>query len=105
MRAQRAKRQLAHIDAIEQDRPLVDVIEPRQQIGKRGFAAPGASDDADRLARFDRQVEIAQDPFVRLRILEPDATQLDVAAAFIKRARPPMVGDLRARIDHLVQPF
>ena len=48
--------------AVDQDAALLEVVEAQQQIDDGRLAGAGASDDADLLARPDRQVEVADDP-------------------------------------------
>ena len=50
-RAQIGLRHLAHVDAVDQHAPVVDVVEARNQPGERRFARAGAADDRRDLAR------------------------------------------------------
>src|SRR6266851_3734523 len=78
VRAQGAQLKVADVDAVEEDLAFGHVVQTREQVGERRLAAPGAPHDAQRLPRFDGQVDVAQDPVVGLRVLEPDAAELDV---------------------------
>ena len=50
--AQAGEGDLPHVDAVDLDRALVDVVQPRQQIGRRRLARPGRPDERDQLARL-----------------------------------------------------
>ena len=47
--------------AVEADAPAGGGQQPHQRAAERGFAGPGFSDDADRLAGADGEVDAVQD--------------------------------------------
>ena len=103
MGTQGSEQDVSNVDAVEKDAALADVVQARDEIGERGLAAARASDEAHRLARLDDEVEVAQHPLVRFRVLETDAAELDAAATRVQAPRLRTVGDLGARVEDLVQ--
>src|SRR5439155_2091093 len=103
MGTQGSEKDVPNVDAVEKDAALADVVQARDEIGERGLAAARASDEAHRLARLDDEVEVAQHPLVRFRVLETDAAELDAAATRVQPPRLRTVGDLGARVEDLVQ--
>ena len=55
-----AQRDVADVDAVDQDRAAGDVVEPRQQVDQRRLAGAAAADDRDHLAGADRERHAAQ---------------------------------------------
>ena len=51
----------AHVMAVHQHRPVLDVVKPQQQRDQRGLAGPGFAHDPDPLARRDGKAEV-RDP-------------------------------------------
>ncbi|CAM5716648.1 hypothetical protein STENM223S_01189 [Streptomyces tendae] len=60
-RAQGARGQVADVDAADPDGALVDVVEPRQQLGDRRLAGAGRADERDGLAGFGAEGDAVQD--------------------------------------------
>ena len=56
--AQRRQRDVADVDAVDQDRAAGDIVEPRQQIHRRRLARAAQADQRDHLpsARAERDV-------------------------------------------------
>jgi hypothetical protein len=46
-------RQRADVDAVDQDRPLADVVEAADQVHQRALAGAAVADQADHLAGLD----------------------------------------------------
>ena len=62
-----AEVEVAHVDAVEQHASLVDVVEARDQPGDRGLPARGGTDQRDRLARPQHEVEALEHRSARRR--------------------------------------
>ena len=52
---QRVERHVAHVDAVDADRPRLHVVEAGEQQADRRLARAGRADEGDRLARGDAQ--------------------------------------------------
>ena len=63
--AQGFLRHIVDVDTVDGDPAGFDVIEPQQQVDERRLAGAGPADQADLLARPDRQVEIADHRYSR----------------------------------------
>ena len=70
----------ANIFSIDKHLPRSRFIEATDQIRQRGFARSRLADNGDVASERNRQIEIAEDIFVAVRIFEIDMTELDVAA-------------------------
>ena len=75
-RAQLVARHLAALDAVDADPALIDLVEPHEQVDQRGLAGAGRSDDGDRLAGFDDEVEVLDERDVG-QVAERDVLELD----------------------------
>ena len=75
-RPERAELQLADVDAVDEDPPAADVVEPQQQVDDRRLARSGGADDADALARLDTERDVAQHAVLAV-VREPDVLELD----------------------------
>ena len=60
--AQRVQVLLAHVHAVHQDLPALDVVEAHHQRGDGGLAGAGVADDGGGLVRLDDEADAAQDP-------------------------------------------
>ena len=58
--AQVAESPVADVDAVDQDVPRIDLVEPREKLGDRRLARSGRTDDRDMLTRLDREREVLQ---------------------------------------------
>ena len=76
LRAQAARGDVAHVDAVDRDRARRDVVEARDQVDHGRLARAGRADDGDRLARLGHQVDVAQHRLARL-VLGPDVVEHD----------------------------
>ena len=70
---------VAHVDAVDRDAPVVHVVEARQQQADRRLARTRAADERDRLARRDREREVAQHRLGR-RVAERHVVEPHLAA-------------------------
>ena len=60
LRAQRPQRDVAHVDAVDGDAAVGDVVEARHQHGERRLARAGEPDQRERLARLDLEVDVVE---------------------------------------------
>ena len=74
------------IDAADQHPPGIDFIQPADEAHQRRFARAAAADDADHLARLDREADVLQHGLV-LVVGEADVLELDAAAGGERGAR------------------
>ena len=77
---------LAHVDAVDQDAALGDVVLAAEQAHERRLARAGGAHQRDRRAALDLEVDVAQDRRAVL-VGEGDAAQLDAAVARGQRPR------------------
>ena len=64
--------------AVDQDLPLVRVVEAAEQVDQRGLAGAAGADQADHLARLDDEADVVQHRLARL-VAEGDVLELDPA--------------------------
>ena len=57
-----ARRDLAHVEAVDLDRALVDVVQPRHQVGRGRLARARRSDQRHQLAGLDLEVDVRRAP-------------------------------------------
>ena len=67
--------------------PRVDVVEPRDQVGRRGLAAPRRPDERDELARLGLEIDV----------LERERRQRARSAGRRHRRSPPSIAERRRR--------
>ena len=77
--------QLAYVEAVDEDRALGGVVEPRDQVDERRRAAAGGADDRHRLARLGDERNVAQHGILGARIAELHAAELHAPAALANR--------------------
>jgi hypothetical protein len=58
--AEARQRDLADVDAVDLDRPLVDVIEAGQQVGRRRLSRARGPNERHQLARLDLEVDLLE---------------------------------------------
>ena len=86
---------LAHVDAVDVDPPVVDVVQPRQQVGRRGLAGAGRSDERHELARLGLERDVLEAERQPVPPGAPLVGDLDAARAAparssrLARPRPP----------------
>ena len=85
--------------AVDEDRALGDVVEPRQQRHQHRLARTGRPDEGERLAGFDGEVDVAQRPVSRCRGTGTPRRPVPAGhrAGFRRRA----VGDVARRVEDL----
>ncbi len=71
--------QLSHIDTVDENPPLRDVVEPQQQVDERRLPCPGGTHHTDSLARPHLERDVLQD-VVGAVVREPDVVEDDVAS-------------------------
>ena len=98
-RAERLEPQLAQVDSVDGDAPLLNVIEARDQIRHRGLAAATHPDQSHHLARADLEVDIVQHPLVA--VSEADVFERDAVRAGLQLDTVGSVGNLARQIHHL----
>ncbi len=57
---QRLEGHVAHVVAADPDGALVDVVEPRDEVGDRGLAGAGRADQGDHLARLGHEGHVVE---------------------------------------------
>ena len=92
LRAQRAQRVVADVDAVDRDPPLGHVVEARDQIGEGALAAAAHADERDDLAGLDREVDVLQHGLGA--VAKADVLEDDPAAHGRERAGAGAVDDL-----------
>jgi hypothetical protein len=78
----RLKLHAAHISSVDLDGAGLDVVEPRNQVRKRGLAGAGRADERRQLSPLDREVDVLERPRATVKSLvvpeanvaEPDPT-------------------------------
>ena len=82
--AQLAQAVIADIDAVQQDLPLLDVVEAGQQAGDGALAGTGTTHQRHRFARLHLEADVVQRRGVLGRIGEGDVAKLDLAAGALQ---------------------
>ncbi len=96
---------VAKVGSIEQDATFGRVVEPRDEVGQRGFARTRRPDQGDYLSLRDREVDIGQRRLVRSFILERDILEDDRIAQILHVLRVRFFDDDRRRIHKLENSF
>ena len=78
LRAQRGRRHVAQVVAVDEDAAGGRVVEARDELGQRRLAGAGRADQRDRLAGRHGQVDVAQR--LALAVGEDDVIERDLAA-------------------------
>ncbi len=99
----RLDREPAEVDTVDQDRPFAHVVEPAGQVDQRALAGAAGADQADHLARLDRQVDPLEDPTVP--VAEADVLEDDLALDVAGVDRPGGLGDGRDPVEDLPDPL
>ena len=82
-------------------RPAGRVVEPRQELHERGFAAAVGADDGDRFAGADVQVDAAQDRLVGM-VVEADVFELERVLERRQRDWLGRIDDRRLAVEDFV---
>src|SRR5207247_11097224 len=93
-------RQVARLDAVEQDLASVDVVEAHEQVHDRRLAGPGRADDRHGLAGTHVEREVLNEWLVGP-VAERDALELHVTGYLRQLARAPPVRRLLRRREEL----
>ena len=104
MVAQARQREVAHVASVDPNRALADVVEAREQARNRRLAGAGPSDDRDRLAWAQVEIEVGQDRRA-VSVHEVDVGELDVAGALDEVDRARVVDDVGLFVEHFVDPL
>ena len=98
--SQRLERDVANVDAIDQDPASGGVVETRQQVHDGALAAPGRAQEGDDLARLDLEGDVPEDRGGAV-ILKGDVVEGNVALDLLQLngARPLL--HRRGGIEHL----
>ena len=102
--AQLGLRQVAHVDAVDQHLPFLDVVEPRQERGDRRLAGARGADHGHLLAYGDVERQAFEHTVVGL-VAEPHVAELDVAAHLVQAVQVPCVANRRPLVEDLKDPF
>ena len=78
MRAQGRLRDVAHVDAVDQDAALERVVEARDEVDQAGLAGAAAADQGDGLAGLGADRDVLEDDVAGL-VAEGDMLQVDAA--------------------------
>src|SRR5262249_16349760 len=100
LRAQRMRRNLAQVVAVDQDVSFGRVIEPRDELRERRLARAGFADKRDRLPWRDRQVYVAE-RVLPVAIPERHVVELDRAADRAELSRVRRIDELRLLVEQL----
>ena len=79
--AQLAQAIFTDVDAVQQDLPLLDIIETGQQAGDGALARAGAPHQGHRFTRLDLEADVVQRRGILGRVAEGDIAKLDFAAS------------------------
>ena len=99
--AQAFQRHGTHVVAVNRNRAFGDVVETRQQVDDRGFAGTRRTDQRNRLAWLDMQVDQVQDVAAVRLIAEDDVVEVDAALDLRQIDGVRRVADLRLHIQRL----
>ena len=99
--AQAFQRDGTHVVAVDRHRAFGDVVETRQQVDDRGFAGTRRTDQRDRLAWLDMQVDQVQDVAAVRLVAEDDVVEVDAALDLRQIDGVRRVADLRLHIQRL----
>ena len=99
--AQAFQRHGTHVVAVDRHRAFGDVVETRQQVDDRGFAGTRRTDQRDRLAWLDMQVDQVQDVAAVRLVAEDDVVEVDAALDLRQIDGVRRVADLRLHIQRL----
>ena len=69
--------QVSHVDAVDRHAALVDVVQPRQQVGKGRLSRAGLAHERERRPGRNLEVDVAQRPRAVGPVPEPDALEGD----------------------------
>ena len=99
--AQAQQRDVADVATVDAHRAVGDVVEAREQAGRRALAGAGAADERDGLARREVQVEVVQHVGA-VGVVERHVVEVHVTDAVDEVDRAGAVDDRRLLVEHLV---
>ena len=99
--AQRVEVDVANVDAVDRDAPGVHVVEAREHERDRRLARARAADERDRLARRDREIEVAQHRIGR-RVAERHVLEAHLRRGISRSERIGRVLHDRRRVEQVV---
>ena len=102
--AQGAERHVAHVDVVDADRTVVHVVEAGEQQPDRRLARSRRADEGDRLARRDRQGEVAQHR-LRAQVAEAHVVERDLTVGRGQHRRVGLLQDQRRAVEQLEDAF
>ena len=91
--------ELADVDAVDEDLPLLDVVVPADQIEDRGLAGAGSAHEGHLLTGVDGKAHILEDIVLAL-IGEPHVAELDLAPEALRRHGLLRLGDGVPLVQH-----
>ena len=97
--AQAFQRDGTHVVAVDRHRAFGDVVETRQQVDDRGFAGTRRTNQRDRLAWLDMQVDQVQDVAAVRLVAENHVVEVDAALDLRQIDGVRRVADLRLHIQ------
>ncbi|MCY1359782.1 hypothetical protein D9M69_463770 [compost metagenome] len=100
--AQLADVDLADIHTIDQQRAVIRLIQPHQQLRQRALARAASANDADLLAGTDRQVDVLQRQILLLRVGEVELAALNATLQHLAAERTLFEIALLGQLHHLV---
>src|SRR5262249_7263580 len=89
----------AYVDAVDENRPVADVVEPADQVHERALPGAARTDEADHLARLDLQLEILDHHPIS--VAKGHVPERDFAAQAADRYRMRRVGNARHPVEDL----
>ena len=102
-RAERPARELAQVHAVEENPPLVHIVEPEQQIDEGRLAAARGSDEGEAPARGDVQVDVFEELLV-LVVGEPHMLDIEPSLRLRKIERLGCVRGLLGCVEQCEEP-
>src|SRR5215217_2214831 len=116
--------QVAHVDPVDPDGAVADVVDPGDQHGGGRLAGARGADQGDQLARPDGEADVVQDRLpggrpargrpageagdgrlVGGRVAEADVLELDPPRWMVQGDRPRTVADRALEVEHLEHPL
>ena len=119
---QRLERDVADVVAPDPDRASVDVVEPSHEVGDRGLARAGGTDERDHLAGLGDERDVVEDldvvtgldagdrlergerDVVGLRVGEGDVVELEAGGVLGQREGARLLLDQAREVEHLEDP-
>ena len=97
--------EVAHVDAVDEHRPVGGVEQSRHQVDERRLAGAGAADDRGRLPGLDPERHVAQHGVLGAGVAEADVAELEGAVLGHLGDRVGRRPDRRLGVEHLDDPL